>query len=126
MKRIVIVVVVGLVVIAGALFLLSNKRTARIVELQKEAETKAAYKRADVYFKGSEEDKKYLDELFKYGAEMARQNLGGFFSPPPSEKTYYVTLYQAMVDEAKQKGKSEFARSFRGWVNGQGFGEVKF
>lgn len=126
MKRIVLVVVVGLVLVAGALALLGSRRNARLEELQKDAETKAAYRRADVYHKGSEEDKKYLDDLFKYGLEVTRQNLGGLFSPPPSEKDFYLALYQAMIDEAKQKGKNEFARSFRGWVNGQGYGEVKF
>jgi hypothetical protein len=124
--RIVIVVVVGLVLVAGALFFLGSKRGSRIEELQKQAQVDLHYKRADAYFKGTPEDKAYVDALFVTGVETARKNLGGFFTPPPDENKYYTFVYQAMIDEAKQKGKTDLAKSLHKWVLGRSYVDVKF
>jgi hypothetical protein len=124
--RLVIVLVVGLVLVAGALFFLGMKRGERIDQLQKQAESERRYKGADIYLKGSEEDKKYVDGLFDYALGVVHNDLDSFFSPPPSEEKYFTSLYQVMIDQAKQQGKSDMARSFHGWVVGQRYLEVKF
>jgi hypothetical protein len=123
--RLVIVLVVGLVLVGGALLFMNARSSGRIDELQKRAETDAAYKRADVYFKGTEEEKKYLDGLFAYAKDSVREKLGGFLAPPPNEQKYFTALYQAMVDEARKASKEDFVKSFRGWIVGQGFVDVK-
>lgn len=125
-KRIVLVIVVGLVVVAGALVLLGSKRSARIDELQKQAKTELRYQKADAYYKGAPEDKTYLDGLFAYALESARTKLDGVFSPPPSDERYFTAVYQAMIDEAKSKGKTELARSLHTWAIGQKMLDVKY
>ena len=124
--RLIVVVVVGLVLISGALVFLGAKRSDKITQFQKQAETELRYKKADVYYKGSESDKKYVDDLFEFGKETARQDLGGFFAGPPSEQKYFTTLYQAMIDQAKQQGKADLAKSLHKWIMGQNFLDVKF
>lgn len=124
--RLAIVVVTGLVLVGVALFVLGSKRSARIEELQKAAQTDALYKRADVYFKGSDEDKKYVEDLFAYGTEVAKQNLNGFFSPPPDKQKYYTHVYQAMITQAKEKGRADLARSLQNWAVGQGYLDLTF
>ncbi len=124
--RIVIVVAIGLALVAGALFFLGNKRSSRIEELQKQAQIDLRYKRADVYFKGTPEEKSYVDALFVSAVDTARRSLGGFFTPPPDEIKYYTVVYQAMINEAKDKGKADLARSLHKWVLGQNFVDVKY
>lgn len=124
--RLVVVLVVGVLVVAGVLIGMGVKRSGAIAELQKEAQTATAYKRADVYFKGTDEDKKYVEGLFTYAIEVAKGELNGFFSPPPSKQTYYTKLYQTMVDQAKAQGKNDLAKSLHNWSVGQGYVDVSF
>lgn len=123
--RLIIVAVVGLALVGGALFVLGSKRSDRIEELTKQAQSEARYKRADAYFKGSEADKKYVDELFVYATETARSDLNGFFAPPPGPERYYAVVYQTMIHQARDQGKAEIAKSLHTWVLGQGYLDVK-
>lgn len=123
--RLVIIVVVGLVLVGGVLLFVGTKRSGRISELQKQAETEMPFKRADVYLKGTDADKKYVEDLFAHGKDVAKEELGGFFSPPPDKQKYFTALYQAMLDAARDAKKDDFVKSFRGWVVGQGFIDVK-
>lgn len=125
-SRIVVIVVVGVVLIAGALIGMGAMRSSKLAELQKQAETELKYKRADVYFKGTDEDKKYADELFVFAKDSAKISLNGFLAPPPSEQRYFTAIYQIMINEAKHKGKNDFAKSLQNFAVGQGFIDVKF
>jgi hypothetical protein len=124
--RLVVVIVIGVLLVAGAFLLLGSKRSARLDELQKQAKVDLRYRKADVYLKGTPEDKTYVDSLFAYGLEAARAKLDSFFSPPPSEEKYFTTVYQAMIDEAKGKRKTDLARSLHTWAIGQKMLEVKY
>jgi hypothetical protein len=126
--RIVIILVAGVALLAGALVFLSTKRKSKIDELQKQAETAMEYRRADVWFKGTDADKTYIDGLFNSAKDTAKSKLGALLSvsPPPDEKKYYTAVYQSMIDQAKEQGKSDLAKSFQKWAQGRGFEDVKF
>ena len=124
-SRVIIMVVVGLVVVGGAIAALGMKRSERLEELSKQASTEARYRKCDAYFKGSEADRKYVDEIFQYANERARDHLNGLFSPPPAPERYYATLYQMMVTQAKEAGKGDIAKSLHTWMLGQGYMDIK-
>jgi hypothetical protein len=124
--RLIVLLVVGVLLVAGVLIGLGVKRSGAIADLQKEAQTALAYKRADVYFKGTDEDKKYVEGLFNYALEVTKGELNGFFSPPPGKQKFYTKLYQVMVDQAKAQGKGDLSKSLHNWAVGQGYVDVAF
>lgn len=91
-----------------------------------EEQVKAGIKKSDVYLRGDEADKKYLDAIVENGLYVAREaNGGGFLAMPPSKSEYHTALYQWMVNETKKSDREAMARSLRMWAVGQGYMDVQ-
>lgn len=115
--RLLILVLVGAVVVGGALFYKHQKKMVKAEQLRTEA---IAYiSQADIY-KASPENAEYLKGLAASAHPAATQEFGGgLFATVLDEKDYYTGLLNEMIRHAKADGKPEVARSLRDFAVGR-------
>lgn len=117
--RLVILLVVGVVLVGGALVYRSQQAAGKAAAMRTPAVE--LIRTADIY----KTEGPYVEELFAHAEQIAAKETGKLIGPGFSEERYYTVLLQAMVDKAKADGKRDVATSLRTFAIGKGYVQVK-
>lgn len=115
--RLIVMVAVGAVLIAGAYIYKMQANGAKAAEFH--AKALQMIKMADAY----KMEPAYLDGLMEPSSGAAAAS-GGVFAPF-TEEAYLTAFFQAVVDQAQKDGRQELARSVRAFAVGRGYVDVK-
>jgi hypothetical protein len=121
-KRLAVLLVIGALVVGGALFYKHQKKMAKAEQLR--SESLIMISKADIY-KVSPENAEYIKGLAVAAHAAGTRALGaGLFATALDEKDYYTGLFNDMVRRAKADNRPEVARSLRDFAVGRKYLDV--
>ncbi len=122
-KRLIVILVVGVVVLGGAYLFAQQKKNAKAEELRQQAVTKV--EGVDIC-RGTvnAQNLVYVKGLVEKSHPAGARALGGLFGTNLDEKTYYTGLFNAMIKQAKADGREDIATSLRNFAVGRGYLDV--